>query len=76
MVVAAGLNTGLAIKGLLTPVVGDQLNVVALLLVFAVTVLPGQIAVSAFTVRVRLLVELIVTGTVLTQPAALVTVAV
>ena len=48
--------------GLLTPVVGDQLYVVALLVVVAVNDAPGQIVVSDFVVSVKLLVRPMVTG--------------
>ena len=74
--VLAGVNTGLAIFGLLTPVVGAQLNVVALVVVVAVTDEPGQMLVLLFTVSVRLFVAVMVTGTVLAQAAALVMVAI
>ena len=74
-VVLAGDNTGLAIVGSLTPVVGDQLYVAALLIVFALNEDPAQILVSACTVRARVLVRVMVTGMVIVQSALSVTVA-
>ena len=69
MVVCVGDKTGLAIAGLLTPAVGDQLYVVALLIVFAVNAEPGQIVVSALAVKLKLLVRPMVTGSTVTQVA-------
>ena len=52
VVVNVGDNTGLAMAGLLTPFVGDQVNVVPLLIVFALKEAPLQMLVSARTVSV------------------------
>ena len=52
VVLVAGDNTGLAIAGLLTPAVGDQLYEVALLTVRAINDAPLQMDVSEFTVSV------------------------
>ena len=47
-----GDKTGLAIAGLLTPVVGDHVNVMPLLTVFALNDAPLQMVVSARTASV------------------------
>ena len=52
VVVVVGDKTGLAMAGLLTPAVGDQLNVVALLTVPALNAAPLQMVVSACTASV------------------------
>ena len=61
--------------GLLTPAVGVQLYVVALLLVLALIDAPGQILVSLRDVMVKLLVSPIVTGCTVTHPVSSVMVA-
>ena len=72
VVLAAGERTGFSMAGLLTPVVGDQLNEVALVLKPVVNEALKQMLVSLLLaeLRNRLFVNGMVTFEVVTQPPA------
>jgi hypothetical protein len=63
----AGAKTGVAIAGLLTPVVGVQLKPVALVFTVGVNELPKQILVPLIGSNVNVFVKLIVIAVVAVQ---------
>jgi hypothetical protein len=69
-VVEAGANTGVAMAALLTPVVGVQLKLVALVVTVGVKEFPKQILVPAMGSSVKVLVKLMVMEVVVVQVVA------